>query len=1066
MISFFNKTAMKDSQYVEPFLMSIYDETEQTHSLYEVEHGSRLGAREKNTIYEKLIEEVKEAEPGPEAEKDLRRLYHLVLGNLYLRKGQCEDELFLNSEGTYKAAVKLLREYANPDVREQRDIINLLTHLCLGKYFRSLGHSAGWSNFSLSIHEFKKVTGWLEAGEEKLGRQQTWIWLDAQLNIGRAMKNLYDLKRAKNFFIRMVMELQEKVSGNRNYILEEWEKILAEEEESGQKSRIYDRMEENPDIFHSFFIKALMQLALVYRKQRKYEEAEELCGIVRQMDSENVEAMNSLGVCYRKDKKYDKAIGVFKPLMKNGNRYAEINYWKCVLRQIEDGKATPDAAEEEIVNFLNREEPDRELKLLQGRFLQVRGKMKKAYRVFHELYEKYPYIDHGTIGLKAYYNMATCLMKKEKYQQARRMMEEILKVCENDRLARIDLGWCMMKMNQHISAQKVYQQILGIKPDATIDDLEQWKDDSNLSDYEKVRQLNNMGECYLHVKHIEEAKCMFKKVLGLEKENIRARNFLAQCFMLKGEELEDEKKYKKALEAYEDAIANLRTAIHDSEKPGVGGGGDIPLASNLIIAQAAYMRIVDGRPQKTDEEDKKSREYRTYLESSLLYYLDTVYSQKACFEIAQFLIEGEKTREEEEIRTFYRAFSRIKLWHKEEGYEAFSRFMDAHDIMCLGASKRGSILARLIRIYGEVIRLKEECRYSPDASCDKVQIPVHYTSLEVLKKLVPKQQGKKESKGRMRLWNSVYMNDPYEGACFLDLLQSGCEKQQAQDILSKYFPHLNNDEKNLAPVNSNIYITSLSNQKDELLMWVTYADKARGCNIVFADDFFDIRSRIEGPLGSPVYSDWDYPLYQVQYIDEKELREGRIKLVSWEKENGQEDSRKNGAEPAGEEAAEAEKDKEKAGRIGKSVRNIWNDIKELQEWLEKNKAQESELDPEPDMGSGHNSNKQKKDQGIKETSRNAVYSFVADALSEVRFLFKYSEYAQEEEMRLVRRSYDPQFDENFAIPRMYTEVDREIQIEEVKLGAKIGPEEADEVVSWLHATGRVKKVTKSGKHYK
>lgn len=141
---------------------------------------------------------------------------------------------------------------------------------------------------------------------------------------------------------------------------------------------------------------------------------------------------------------------------------------------------------------------------------------------------------------------------------------------------------------------------------------------------------------------------------------------------------------------------------------------------------------------------------------------------------------------------------------------------------------------------------------------------------------------------------------------------------------------------------------------------------------------------------------------------------------------------------------------EKVKRIEKSVCNIWDYIEELQEWLEQNK--------DPDS--------QTKKQGIGEGSREAVCSFVADALNEVRFLFKYSEYAKEEEMRLVRRSYDPKFDGNFAIPRMYTEVNREIQIEEVKLGAKVSPEETDEIVSWLYATGRVKRVTKSGRHYK
>ena len=187
--------------------------------------------------------------------------------------------------------------------------------------------------------------------------------------------------------------------------------------------------------------------------------------------------------------------------------------------------------------------------------------------------------------------------------------------------------------------------------------------------------------------------------------------------------------------------------------------------------------------------------------------------------------------------------------------------------MSTGASKRGKILAWLFLIYRDVRKIKDACRYSPKASCHEILIPAHYTSLNTLKKLAA------EENAYLRLWNSVYMNDPNEGSCFLELLKATCnnlpEQEDADAALSKYFPHLNNTKENLSPTNSNVYITSFCREKDDLQMWRLYGDDAKGCSLVFADDFLDIRSRIEGPLDLTEYSDHDYPLYEVQYIDEE-----------------------------------------------------------------------------------------------------------------------------------------------------------------------------------------------------
>lgn len=1023
--------------------------------------------------------------PAPQQSSLIQKLYDTVAANLYLRKGQCEEQLFLDSSGSYKKALELLREY-----RPLQDghasgtldsLLDLLIQLNLGKYLRNMSYFESRSRFNLAIHAFEKTIKMLETQETgKFSREQSQIWLESAVDIGKAKKNLYELSEAEGHFKIMVNGLWKLASKDKQDILKNLRFCQAKLPE--QENAAYLRLQADKKVADIFLVRALVQLAVIYRKQRKYDKAKDVCKAVIRMEPENAEAINNLGVCHRKDENYGRAISLFKPLMRRGNRLATINYWKCVLRQEERERGSGDATKKEIQEFLKQEEQDREYRLLQARFLQFLRKHKKAYAIFQDLYEAYPYIYKGTIGLKAYYNMATCLMQAEKYQQAARILNEILVACPKDRLAQIDWGWCMMKMNRYQEARDEYLEVMDIGTQeedtrkVTIEDLKNYRPTSHLSRYELVRQLNNLGECYLRMGNIPEAVTLFQKVLGNENSNIEAMNYLAQCYMLEGEKLEKARAYEGAESKYAEAIKQLETAAPLVESAEPERKEKNPLASNLFLANTARLQAIIKRNADNPERKKEGEiKYKENMEHSLLYYPDTEYSQKACCKFAEFLLESEASMLpspdagqmpspeyspriasgiDTESINLYRAFSRIKLWKQEEGYEKFSHFMQSREFISTGAGKRGKILAWLFLIYQGVTALKEECRYSPSAG-QNAFTPAHYTSLATLKILVAENDKESGKQPSLRLWNSVHMNDPNEGACFIELLKLGCknsqknpqgQNQEQEDYtLSQYFPHLNNNAENLAPINGNVYITSFCQQKDDLQMWMAYGDNAEGCSITFADDFFDIRSQIKGPLGLTEYSDKDYPLYQVQYLDEKELLEnGRIKIVSCKKETSARCSH------CGQDILREQAKTAKAKRIESCMGHIWEHISELLHWMDEK------------IGKEENG----KESRITPTTKAAVTAFVADALNEIRFLFKYSDYADEEEMRLVRCSYQPQFEDKFPIPRMYIDVGREIQIGEVMLGAKISPQEANEIVSWLYATGKVRKVTKSQKHYK
>lgn len=1015
-VSMRNKEEVKSCKEMKLYLEGIFDKTENVLDY-------RLDEAVKKEKYETLIADVEELwanqEKWNELEKpweeqkewqELKKLYHLVKGNIYLRKGQYEDERFEDSRESYHTAMELLQEYADPDEQERRESMNLLIQLSLGKCFRNMGENEKRSSFHIAIYEFEKVIQWLEAGEGRLDQKETQIWLNAKINIGRAHKKLYDLKTAEKCFLEIVAALDKKRKSNVVEYLKTMG-IVGESEDCRNHSDSYDRMEGTEELYRSFLVQAMIQLAIVYRKKREYYKAEKLCIKVMNMEEkDNIDALNNLGVCFRKNEEFEKAIEIFRPLKKEKNRFAEINYWKCVLKQKEAQREIRGITDKDIKEFLKRgkakrEKADREIKLLQGRFLLIQEKPEKASEIFKELYEESPYIAQGTIGLKAYYNIATSLLLQKKFQQAAGMLEEILETYPQDQLARIDLGWCRMNMNQYGSAKEIYKKLcmdMGIETKETPGDTK--KEYPSVGTYEKMKILNNLGECYLRTKDIENAEEVFGRVLDEEGTNTRTKDFFAQCCMLRGELEEEKGNYALAQEKYKAAISYLEEIPESEEK-------DNHVISKLIIARAAYQRIYD---KKADWETKdlylEDGEYKKYITKRLLYHSDTCYLKKSCCEIAKFLrkLEEEKS---EDIDTLYRAFSRVRLSKQEEGYHAFSNFSESHNFLCLGAKERGRILAYLFLIHGEVTRIKEECRYSPSGG--EVSVPVHYTSLEVLQLLLGEKKDKKAS-AKLRLWNTVYMNDKHEGECFLELLKDGKEAER-QEILSRYFPHLNNNNENLSPVKGNVYITSLTNQRDSLWMWKTYGKKAQGCNITFADDFLDIKSRIDGPLGFPVYSDSDYPLYKIQYIDSEKLKEHKLEIVSKD------------TEP------------ETAERIRESMDNIWKYLEELEEWLKKIPFEKS-------------------------ASVAAITGFVADALNEVRFLFKSSEYLPEQEMRMVSYSYKPKTDEKFDIPRLYTEVKRKIRIKEVMLGAEISQEETEQIVSWLYATGKVEKVTKSEKH--
>lgn len=329
------------------------------------------------------------------------------------------------------------------------------------------------------------------------------------------------------------------------------------------------------------------------------------------------------------------------------------------------------------------------------------------------------------------------------------------------------------------------------------------------------------------------------------------------------------------------------------------------------------------------------------------------------------------------------------------------------DIVSLGETKY-SVLMNLIN------SLEEGCDIEPfvKAYCMvqtiKFQLSLkdlskddfgHYTSGEVLQILLKQNSDNEESsdnkessdseeswdnqklysiKGRTRLGNVKYMNDPEEGS-----------------VLDRYLKlrRSNNFEVSLKP--SPWFLMSLTTAIDDLTMWSQYGARAEGVCLVFKPDSFKVvKSMAESEwmkekniqeLKNDIDSTKKDLLYRICYLDKQSLINGRLKAVK--KENNK---MLNGAEI-------------------KIINDCLKIIKSLVRAIKKNTL---------------------------------LYSAVEECLEEIRYLFKISDYSYESELRILRYAdltpdnKEIKIDNSGPVAKLYLERDMPIQLEQVIFGPK------------------------------
>lgn len=95
-------------------------------------------------------------------------------------------------------------------------------------------------------------------------------------------------------------------------------------------------------------------------------------------------------------------------------------------------------------------------------------------------------------------------------------------------------------------------------------------------------------------------------------------------------------------------------------------------------------------------------------------------------------------------------------------------------------------------------------------------------------------------------------------------------------------------------------------------------------------------------------------------------------------------------------------------------------------------------------------------------SKNVIRAFAADRINEIRFLFKDADYEYEGEVRVI---YTDSAEHSAAkndissdVPRVYVNIERELEKLTIGLGSRIEDATVDKYVTWLKHTKRVEKV--------
>lgn len=661
-----------------------------------------------------------------------------------------------------------------------------------------------------------------------------------------------------------------------------------------------------------------------------------------------------------------------------------------------------------------------QLQYLRCVFFSRLGLYNRIHEDLEELCEKeeLKYIRRGTLGLKVRFMLATSLARKGKFETALNILEEIRTYLRKEadteeNSSDIDFrtelltGQCLMHLGRYEEArQEIYKKHLD-----KIDEIQGY-----LNNARTIRFLLDTALCDIHLEGKIEPNYQAKidKINnGTDWETIVDLEMLrGYSEYIEGELGEASRHFDLAYQYYR-RNSPFRMSPLDAEYQDLKYGSNRPAQMKGAECASAYIISLTELAEKGCKAEKANAAIRNFL---LGIPNSCVLSLQAMICLAKWLNKC-KCDSHDSSRPLFFAFLRCDLY-PERGTTAFQNLKNNRAFQYYNAQMQGEILALLLEMYEPIKNLREsryvfvsKSKKKNDTldfttfNPDKEHI-VQYTTLNTLKALL-KSADSEEKAPKLHVNNCGYMNDVFEGKLLMDYLY--------KEASIKKFLSLE-DPSEIMPTAKNVYIASFTKETEPFSrfeMWSIYGSDETGCWIGFEPSFFDIRKKADVPpklsqFFVSRYTDADYPLYWMEYTSSLEghaeentalaLREAIKAIIIWYEKK--------------------EKDKIIPGTEGTKKSPQWE-------------------------------------------AKKAVTDFIADAVNEIRFLFKGEEYHFEREYRIVINSPDGIVDDREDTPRTYVTINRSLQNLDVTLGSKISRGRALRLSTWMKQTGKVSSVQQS-----
>ncbi|WP_455682951.1 tetratricopeptide repeat protein [Thomasclavelia sp.] len=990
------KKGNKDIVDNEFYLKAIYDCTDALYSI-------KINKWEILNEFDSFLEFIK---TNSNENVQLSPIYHLTLGNIYMRKGQYKLENDTPDDNlTNNAITQFEKVPEKPD-----EALFLLAQNNLGKCYRNLGSNPqkfDTTSLDAARESFENVSKRCKKNLNKYNN----LFLNAKKNLGRCYLKMEKFEKAQQQFIEIISNSIEKIG----YLNKE-EYLNKEKNDFNKKNfykKFYNEFLEKHDLNFgtadkanefSLLLESLINLAILKRKSFIYDEAIAiLYYVLTKIDSSNIDALNNIASCLRKQKdpKPDTAKIYFNKVLEidKKNFYAELGIVKCLVE-----RRDCDTALENLERLSLDYRGKKEIMLWKGICYKNKGDNYQAIKLFNEIYYSGD-LDKNLVVLKACDCIGECYLGMRKFSEAKTYFQKILEYHPNDIKVLKDFGWCLQLLGEYEKAIEKYKKILENKMPK--------------SDYEKISTKNNLGECYYLTDRFKDAENIFDEVLKIEEDNWHTLIHRGDCLIKWANKIiEIKAKYKKSMteisKYYKEISSFLNT--YEIEKISQINNNYSKTYIDTICDEIIKHRFIDAISsydsaslyinQNDDMYEHFDSQYILALCLAGENNVEKIIDSKLEDKIKGWLSKPVKYIE---MSGSLKLFNYIKEKKDSKLYELYDNIQPAHldpfyytcnnikrnktyiKYKSKGNGECGKLLGELYQIYDAILKIKNLCRVKNKQK----NAYYHYTKLNTLKLLLSKKDP--ENSPKFRLFNTACMNDPTEGIRFYEILNK-ISKDKTE--FNNYLLNLSDDDNMLSEY-SNVYISSLTSNSDDISMFYLYGNYGMGCSIRFDSGFFD--------LYDSKYQDY-YSLYKVYYLNDK------LEII--QEENKTKDT-------------ESDKLTEALETLVGKINSFDSKLKNIFD------------------------NKEDKEE---------IYNIVKNMFNEIRYLFKGQEYKNEKEYRVMKLSDKPLIDETPKIPRLYIEIDRDIELEEVILGPKVT--NGYQIVPWLKETKKVKSIKKSKRNYR